>query len=333
MKVTLDRERADTLFVYYYFSNPREIEYILSNAIQTGVPHTNLAQLRNHPARFPDVAKQRAVARVLGTLDDKIEQNRRTAEVLERLARAIFKAWFVDFEPVRAKANGATSFPSVPQRIFDSLPVRLTESEIGPIPEGWDVDSVSSICSIVSGGTPKRSEPAYWNGDIPWYSIRSAPAEGQVWVSETAEQITESGLANSPARMVPKGCTIISARGTVGKLAMAAIPMAFNQTCYGLLPSDMSSYSYIFLVIKNAVADLQQRSYGSVFDTITKPTFDELLIPMAPSRIVIGFESVVEPLFELMLQLSRESSSLTELRDYLLPQMLSGQVRVGSADG
>ena len=89
--------------------------------------------------------EQRAIAGVLGALDDKIEQNRRTARALERLARAIFRAWFVDFEPVKAKAAGATAFPSMPQPVFDALPTRFVDSEIGPVPEGWEVSALDEL--------------------------------------------------------------------------------------------------------------------------------------------------------------------------------------------
>jgi type I restriction enzyme, S subunit len=281
----------------------------------------------------PPVDDQRAIADVLGALDDKIEQNRRTARALERLARAIFWAWFVDFEPVKAKAAGATSFPSMPQQVFDSLPTRFVDSDIGPVPEGWRVKALSSMCTLVSGGTPKRSEATYWNGDVPWYSVKDAPGNGEIWVIRTSERITADGVANSAARVVPKGCTIISARGTVGKLAMAGVPMAFNQSCYGLLPGDGKSFGYLNLLMHTVVPDLQQRTHGSVFDTITRATFDGLLVTSPRSEVVTAFESAVDPLLELLLASVDESSKLAEMRDYLLPKLLSGQVRVEVAHG
>jgi len=213
------------------------------------IPSTTRAAVYPREMVVPLADEQRAIAGVLGALDDKIEQNRRTARAMERLARAIFRAWFVDFEPVKAKATGATSFPSVPQLVFDALPTRFVNSGIGPVPEGWVVKALSSACTLVGGGTPRRSEPAYWGGDVPWYSVRDAPGDGELWVINTAERITDDGLANSAARVVPKGCTIISARGTVGKLAMAGMPMAFNQSCYGLMPGDEASFSHLHLLM------------------------------------------------------------------------------------
>ena len=189
--------------------------------------------------------------------------------MLERLARAIFRAWFVDFEPVKAKAAGADSFPSMPQHVFDALPTCFVDSEIGPVPEGWEVKALSTICTLVSGGTPKRSDPSYWSGDVPWYSVKDAPREGETWVINTDETITQDGLAESAARLVPKGCTIISARGTVGKLAMAGMPMAFNQSCYGLWPSDGISFRHLYLLVHTAVAALQTKRRTGQFSPLS----------------------------------------------------------------
>ena len=172
-----DRSKAIPEFVTLYFRSPKGQHQLLANRSQVGVP--SIAQpvtyLRRIEIPLPPLPEQHAIADILGALDDKIEQNRQIGQTLERLARATFRAWFVDFEPVKAKAAGADSFPSMPQHIFDSLPSRFVDSEIGPVPEGWEVKALSSICILVSGGTPKRSDPSYWGGDVPWYSVRDAP--------------------------------------------------------------------------------------------------------------------------------------------------------------
>jgi type I restriction enzyme S subunit len=327
-------EGVDISFLYYLLRYlNRNFVGIARNKQTTGLGHVTKRDLHQIEAARPQPDEQRAIAGVLGALDDKIEQNRRTALALERMARAIFRAWFVDFEPVNAKAEGSTAFPGMPQPVFDALPTRFVESAIGPVPEGWEVKALPSVCTLVSGGTPKRSEAAYWGGNVPWYSVKDAPGVGEIWVINTSERITDDGAANSAARVVPKGCTIISARGTVGKLAMAGMPMAFNQSCYGLLPADGRSSCYLHLLMQTAVTELQQRTHGSVFDTITRATFDGLLVTSPPTGFLEAFEIVVSPLFQLLLSSQHESSKLAEMRDYLLPKLLSGQVRVGDAHG
>ena len=330
-----DRSKAIPEFVTLYFRSPEGRHQLLANRSQVGVP--SIAQpvtyLRTIEIPVPPLPEQRVIADVLGALDDKIEQNRQTAGKLERLAQAIFRAWFVDFEPVKAKAVGADSFPSMPQHVFDALPTRFVDSEIGPVPEGWEVKALSTICTLVSGGTPKRSDPSYWSGDVPWYSVKDAPREGETWVINTDETITQDGLAESAARLVPKGCTIISARGTVGKLAMAGMPMAFNQSCYGLWPSDGISFRHLYLLVHTAVAALQQKTHGSVFDTITRTTFDGLIVISPPPNVLSAFEERVAPFFDASFASLQESVKLAELRDYVLPKLLSGQIRVEVAVG
>lgn len=333
MKLTPNPQVADSLFLYYVFSSPPVSEAIKSQAIGSSVPGFNLGQLKATRLRIPPLKDQRGIAGILGALDDKIEQNRQTAQALERLAQAIFRAWFVDFEPVMAKAAGATAFPSMPQPIFDALPTSFVESDIGLVPEGWEVKALSSICTLVGGGTPKRSEATYWDGDVPWYSVKDAPGPGELWVVRTSERISVDGLADSAARIVPKGSTIISARGTVGKLAMAGVPMAFNQSCYGLLPGDGKSFGYLHLLMQSVVADLQQRVHGSVFDTITRLTFDGLLVTSPRGEVVSAFESVVGPLLALPLASVNESAKLAAIRDYLLPKLLGGDLQVEATDG
>ena len=220
MKLRPDPKKLNSSFAFYFFRSPLGRHQLLKNASQVGTPGIGqpLASLRACELALPPLDDQLTIAGVLGALDDKIEQNRRTARALDRLARAIFRAWFVGFEPVKAKIGGATSFPSMPQAVFDSLPTRFVDSEIGPVPERWEVKALSSVCTLVGGGTPKRSESAYWGGNVPWYSVKDAPSDGEIWVINTSERITDHGLANCAARIVPKGCTIISARGEVLQL-------------------------------------------------------------------------------------------------------------------
>ena len=143
---------------------------------------------------LPPLPEQRAIAHILGTLDDKIELNRRMNETLEEMARALFKSWFVDFEPIRAKIAGKSpdfgpicdimteKDPELPKRIADLFPDRLVESELGEIPEGWEIGVLDDAIELLSGGTPRTSVASYWNGDIPWYTAKDAPALSDVFV-------------------------------------------------------------------------------------------------------------------------------------------------------
>lgn len=301
---------------------------VMSHSTRNQVPITAQRKLT---VVVPPIDVQEMIAETLGGLDAQINQNRQTGRALLELAQLTFNAWFVDFEPVKAKTAGQTSYPGMPPAAFTSLADRLTDSPLGVIPHDWTVRPLSEACQIVSGGTPKRAETSYWAGDIPWYSVRDAPPDGMPWVDFTDEQITQAGLNGSAATLAPVGCTIISARGTVGRLALVARPMAFNQSCYGLLPIDGESYHHLYLMICHVVGELQQRSHGSVFDTITRQTFDSVWVVQPPSPLLYCFERVIAPSFDLLLALLKESLKLAEVRDYLLPRLLSGDVTVNHA--
>lgn len=174
LRVRCDRSKLLPEYLHYWLRSPAGQHYLLSRVSQVGVPQIQrpLTTLREAALPVPPLSEQEAITGILGALDDKIEQNRWTARALERLARAIFRAWFVDFEPVKAKAAGETSFPSMPQPVFDALPTRLVDSEIGPVPERWEVKPVSIAFDV----NPTR---VLRKGDIaPYLDMKNMPTEG-----------------------------------------------------------------------------------------------------------------------------------------------------------
>ena len=330
MKLTVDSAIADPLFVYYHVSAPESVEKIIRDSEATGVPKTNVAYLRDFPILLPPLADQKAIAAILGTLDDKIELNRQMNATLEAMARVLFQSWFVDFDPVRAKLDGRQP-PDLDPATAALFPDSFQESSLGPIPDGWEVCSLSDKIQLLSGGTPKTSEPTYWNGDIPWYSVRDAPSETDVWVIHTDKHVTKLGIADSAAQLFPEKTTIISARGTVGKLALTAVPMAMNQSCYGVRGTTGYGDYFTYYSLREATAQLQQRTHGTVFDTITTETFKTLECIFPTQKITTAFDKLVEPLLGQIRGNLRQSRTLATLRDTLLPKLLSGELSVGQA--
>lgn len=279
------------------------------------------------PIRLPSITEQDEVLSVLGALDDKIELNRKTAATLEEMARALYRSWFGDFDPVRARAEGrapAHMDPATAALFPDSF------GEDG-LPGGWTLQPFTDQIEILSGGTPKTSEPSFWDGDIPWYSVVDAPATGQVFVHSTEKTITTEGLNDSPARIVPRGTTILSARGTVGKLAMAPCDMTFNQSCYGLRGRHRPLVAFTYFSALWVVDQLRSMAHGSVFATITRQTFDGLELPAATPEIMEAFESEAAALLNRIDSLGQENRTLAALRDTLLPRLMSGELRISAA--
>ncbi len=326
---TLDTDRLDRKYLYAYMRSPHFHAQLRSRQNETDMAaYVSLTAQRQLEVLLPEIGAQRAIAEILGSLDDKIELNRRMNRVLEGMARAIFKAWFIDFDPVKAKAAGATRFPGMPQHVFEQLPNQLVDSELGEIPEGWEVVPFSDLIDLIGGGTPRRKIAEYWDGDIPWFSVKDAPAKQDIWVIDTEEHITRAGVENSSAKIMRERTTLISARGTVGRLALTAVPMAMNQSCYGIQGKDGIGDFFVFFTIQNAVEDLQQRVHGSVFDTITRRTFDLLVQVRPQTDLIDAFEEAVAPFLDLMKTNLFESRVLSNTRNTLLPKLISGELRV-----
>jgi type I restriction enzyme S subunit len=327
------KSEADGKWLYYFLRSKEAQQNIREQSRGTTQQYIPLGALRDFPILVTDdPAEQRAIASVLGALDDKIELNRRMNATLEAMARALFQSWFVDFDPVRAKLDGRQP-EGIDAETAALFSAEFEESELGPIPKGWEVCPLSEKIQLLSGGTPKTSEPTYWDGDIPWYSVRDVPSETDVWVIHTDKHVTKLGIANSAAQIFPEKTTIISARGTVGKLALTAVPMAMNQSCYGV--RGISGYGdyFTYYSLREATAQLQQRTHGTVFDTITTETFKTLDCIFPPAPLTQAFDRTVAPLLVQIRANIQESRTLATLRDTLLPKLLSGEVSVAEFTG
>jgi type I restriction enzyme S subunit len=331
IRCRLNRRKADPLFYFFFFQSPLGRDAISSIVEQgagaAGIRASDLAKLL---VPVPPLPFQIAASSVLNALDERIETLRKANSSLEAIARAIFKSWFVDFDPVRAKAEGREP-EGMDADTAALFPSEFQESELCQIPRGWNIEGFDSAVDITSGGTPKTSRPEYWGGDIPWFSIVDAPSPSEVFVIETEKQITDAGLANCAARLLPIGATIISARGTVGKLAVTGVPMAINQSCYALLSRVFGTYGTFFQT-GCLVDTLRQFAHGAVFSTITRDTLTAIKVVTPPKAIADSYEEAAGPLMDTILNNRKMSATLADLRDTLLPRLISGKLRVPEAE-
>ncbi len=309
---------SDTRFLMYALSQADISAYLTGSTM----PKLTQANMNRIPVPLPPLPIQKRIAHILGTLDDKIELNRRMNETLEGMARAIFQSWFIDFDPVHAKAAGRNT--GLPKPIADLFPVEFQNSELGLIPKGWRVLRFSDSVEVAGGGTPRTSVAEYWNGEIPWYSVVDAPRAGDVFVINTEKRVTSAGIENSSANILPAGVTIVSARGTVGKIALTGAPMAMNQSCYALRGKGGGASYYTYFTTRCAIAAMQQLAHGSVFDTITRETLTRINVACAHADVVTQFEKLVAPMMMRILENVRQILVLQITRDTLLPQLLAG---------
>ena len=323
------KSRLHGRFLYYALQSEEVRRDLLSRATGTTAQGIRQSELRRIRIPLPEVVEQRAIARILGALDDKIELNQRMNETLEAVARALFKSWFVDFGPVRAKAEGHDT--GLPKSIAALFPDSFQDSVLGEIPAAWSVGPILNHASLISGGTPKTDRPEYWNGDIQWASAKDVSQCGEAFLIETERSITGQGLHESATQVVAAFCSVVVARGaTTGRMVLFGRKMAMNQTCYALASTTATPFA-LYCELRLAIYNLVHAAHGSVFDTITTNTFATSQVVLAPERVLKAFETRVAPLFHRMLVGIETSRSLAALSETLLPKLISGELRVKDA--
>lgn len=364
MQYRVKPELLDPDFLLYSFlSSDLQHQFNMHEGSGSVVSHIRVGDCSKFELNLPPLDIQKKIAGVLRALDDKIELNKKINQTLEQMAQALFKSWFVDFDPVfdnlldkhdnnleKAKAylesKGVEDLcpelikryeqrqqtkdqKPLPQDIRNLFPSDFHhDQDLGWIPEGWEVRSISSLVNLIGGGTPKTSITEYWGGSIPWFSVVDAPNNSDVFVIDTEKHVTQLGVDNSSTKVLPVGTTIISARGTVGKCALVAEPMAMNQSCYGVIGKDGIGSEYVYYLIRENVADLQSRGHGSVFNTITRDTFKSIKVPSPNNGIIDTFGKQVTLIFDRILLNNRQSKVLNQLRTTLLPKLILGKVTI-----
>ena len=275
-------------------------------------------RLKKMPLQLPPLSEQKRIAHILGTLDDKIELNRRMNDTLEAMAKALFQSWFVDFDPVKRNAEGGA------QRPEDSLfPDSFEDSVAGDIPRGWQVGKIHDCClKIQNGGTPRRNEPRFWDGgNIPW--LASGEVRQSI-ITTTESFITEEGLAESSAKWVPAFSTVVALYGaTAGQVSFTSSRLTTNQAVCALIPKKGFAF-FNYLMMRGATVELENKAVGSAQQNISKGIVEEVQVVLPPTALVEQFAEEAGPLFGRWISNLHQSRTLATLRDTLLPKLLSG---------
>ena len=331
-RMVLIRPKSDSLdfrFLRYWLNSSVMASYIHGYRDGSVAERLNLPTIRALPIVVPPLQEQRAIAHILGTLDDKIELNRRMSETLEAMARALFNSWFVDFDPVRAKVEGRDL--GLPKPLADLFPDSFEDSELGEIPRGWRTTRLGDEVETLLGGTPSRAEPAYWGGDIPW--INSGKAN-EFRIVEPSELITQAGLVSSATKLLPARTTVVAITGaTLGQVSLTEIATCANQSIVGVLGSGAIPSEYIYFWIKENIARLMASQTGGAQQHINKNNVNELPILCPVERVIRAFAATAVPTFDRIRQSCFETRTLAALRDALLPKLISGELRVQDAEG
>ena len=311
-------DAIDPEFLTYHLSTPTNQDWIVKQAVGATMPNLNTAILSAVPLNLPpnkDI--QRRTAAILSALDAKIDCNNRINAELEAMAKTLYDYWFVQFD--FPDANGKPYKSSGGKMAYNATLKR-------EIPSGWHDSNVLAVADLLGGGTPTKKKPHYWGGDIPFFT--PTDADGSIFKFSTTDYITSEGLKGSSTKLFSKHTVFITARGSVGRLVLAGVDMAMNQSCYALRAKTGISHVFLFFLAKELIHHLHVKSSGSVFDSIVSNDIELTKLAIPKGEVIEKFAEVVEPIFEKIANNTKENQQLAQLRDWLLPLLMNGQVTV-----
>lgn len=294
-------------YLYYFLTNEGTKQYIRNIAVGATMPSINTKLLNEVPITIPSLDDQHRIASILSSLDRKIELNNKINADLEEMAQAIFKNWFVDFEPFK---DG-----------------KFVDSELGMIPEGWKVGCLGDMGAVVCGKTPSKSNSNYYGGDIPF--IKIPDMHGNVFVENSEDRLTEEGSLSQIKKLIPPYSLMVSCIATVGLVSINTKPSHTNQQINTVIPHNKSALFYLYQHIKNNEEFLKNMGRGGTTTlNVNTKSFSNIRL-LIPSEIALEqFHGIVEGLFKKIEQNLHESRTLSLLRDTLLPRLMSGELEV-----
>lgn len=271
-------------------------------------PQITYSELSNIMVSLPSQKAQKNIVSILSSLDRKIELNNKINADLEEMAQAIFKNWFVDFEPFK---DG-----------------KFVDSELGMIPEGWKVGRLDEIADVVGGSTPSKAKPEYYTQKgIAWLTPKDLSNHPAVYSSRGEIDITEEGYNSTSTKLMPKGTVLFTSRAPIGYISIAQNDICTNQGFKSLVPRKAGT-CFLYCFLKYVTPEIENKSTGSTFKEASGALMKSLQVIMPEQKVFEEFEEIVSPLFARIESLEKESSRLSLLRDTLLPRLMSGEIEV-----
>ena len=318
----LDKKRVDPTYMSFALSAPVAVQWLKDHAVGAVMPNLNADLIRRLEFRLPELARQEAIADILGAYDNKLELNRRTNETLESIARALFKSWFVDFDPVRARAEGRQPI-GMDAETASLFPRDFVESELGPIPKGWKIAALGDAANLTMGQSPPGSTYNESGVGMPFY-----------------QGSTDFGFrfpvrrvfCSAPTRTARAGDSLISVRAPVGDLNMASEDCALGRGVASVRHKSTSRSFTYYLLASMSSAFARFDGEGTVFGSINKSSFTNLPCIEPPLTVIEAFDRVSLPLDALVETNQVGADTLAALRDAMLPRLLSGELSVSGAE-
>lgn len=302
-------KEVDKEFIYYVLTSANFKRNITNEATGTTIKNVSLKQMREYKFDIPcNISDQHRIASILSSLDRKIELNNKINADFEEMAQAIFKNWFVDFEPFK---DG-----------------KFVDSELGMIPEGWKVGRLDEIADVVGGSTPSKAKPEYYTQKgIAWLTPKDLSNHPAVYTSRGEIDITEEGYNSTSTKLMPKGTILFTSRAPIGYISIAQNDICTNQGFKSLVPKKAGT-CFLYCFLKYVTPEIENKSTGSTFKEASGALMKSLQVIMPDQKVFEEFEEIVSPLFARIESLEKENSRLSLLRDTLLPRLMSGELEV-----
>lgn len=305
--IRIDKSKYNHQYVYYYLNLPHIVSAVNTIQSQSAQPNINLKQIGNIEIRLPNLLTQRKIADILSAYDDLIENNQKQIKLLEEAAQRLYKEWFVD---LRFPGHEHT-------KIVDGVPA------------GWEKLHISDVCDTIGGGTPSTKVKEYYqNGSIPWVTPTDITKNNSLVLLDTATKITNEGLNNSSAKMVPPGTILMTSRASVGFFGICNFPVCTNQGFISCVPYQHDAQMYLLYNLLNRVDEIRTKAGGSTYLEISKKTFRDFEIVVPDTQVLTLFQITAEKSIEQIRILSTQILKLQQARDRLLPKLMSGEVEV-----
>ena len=300
----------DSFFLCYLLKSPEVYNYIANNCVSgSALPRIVLKDFKEVKLRVPSLAKQKEIVSILKSLDDKIELNRRINDNLEQQAQALFKSWFVDFEPFK---DG-----------------KFVESELGMIPNGWRVGTLNELGDIVGGSTPSKAKPEYYTNDgIAWLTPKDLSISQRKFTSKGEIDITQEGYESCSTKLMPKGSVLFSSRAPIGYITIAKNDICTNQGFKSVIPK-FAGTAFLYCFLKESTQEIENKATGSTFKEASGALMKSLPAIIPEKAVLDDFENLLSPLFCQQEVVEKENTLLSSLRDTLLPRLMSGEIKVG----
>jgi type I restriction enzyme S subunit len=307
---------------FFYFMTKSPNFWPLRGSAQPFISQTDIREMT---IAIPDLATQRTIGEIIYSLELAIEMNCRVMRTLEEIAQTIFKSWFIDFDPVKAKMAGEKPV-GMDDATAALFPNSMEDSELGPIPKAWSISKIKSLTRTIVGGTPSRARDDFWNGHIPWFNSGKV---NDFRITEASEYITELALQKSAVKLLPIGTTVLAITGaTLGQYSRVEIEASGTQNVIGILESDAVSNEFIYSFIANGIARIVAAGTGGAQQHINKEIVDDFEFIYPGTELVDEFTQRVKPMFAQIASLAFKNKTLADLRDALLPRLISGELQI-----